>query len=336
LSALDLPKNSRIGVQAYTCHTVFQAISKAGHIPYFIDIGENYTLDLKDLKKKADKIDALIITHMFGIPADFDEIKNIVPEIPIIEDCAHSFLSTYKEKLTGTLGDASIFSFGTAKFPSIGKGGYVVINNERIFRNFRALYKQLPSNSMITEIINIHKNFIMSIAAKRPFYGLLTYSFGKKLDKKFDFGNKFSFKEANGLNSNISLLFRKFDSFPRYYEKQRLNAKYIIDNLEGKFEFVRDSKIRKGNFFLLPVRIKEGDILIRTFYKHGIEIGKHFSNSIQWAKNFGYEEGFCPNSEKIVEKIFSIPCHYNYPTKNLIRIANYLDKYEISRNSLDS
>ena len=52
-------------------------------------------------------------------PNCHNELKNIIKEKPLIEDCAHSFLSKKSGKLTGTFGDAAIFSFGKAKFPSI-------------------------------------------------------------------------------------------------------------------------------------------------------------------------------------------------------------------------
>jgi len=52
LSSLNLKKGAKVGVQAFTCHTVFEAIVKADMEPVFIDIDKTFTLDFKDLKKK--------------------------------------------------------------------------------------------------------------------------------------------------------------------------------------------------------------------------------------------------------------------------------------------
>ena len=98
LSALELPEGSRVGVQVFNCHTVFNAIKTAGYNPVFIDITDQFQIDIDDLKKKSNKIDALIITHLFGIPADIDKVYDILSDIPVIEDCAHSFLSKYHKK----------------------------------------------------------------------------------------------------------------------------------------------------------------------------------------------------------------------------------------------
>jgi dTDP-4-amino-4,6-dideoxygalactose transaminase len=123
LKSLDLPKGSKIGVPLYSCLVVFDAIIKAGHIPCFIDIDlNNYTLDVQDLGKKKDDLDAIIVIHTFGRPADMDKILKDAGDIPIIEDCAHSLLSDYKEKKTGTIGDLSFFSL--AKYISAGGGGH--------------------------------------------------------------------------------------------------------------------------------------------------------------------------------------------------------------------
>ena len=133
-----------VGVQAFTCHSVFKAIKKYGHKSIFIDLDNNFKLDIKDLKKKINKIDVLIITHTFGYPENINEIKKISKDIIIIEDCSHSFLSKINNKYTGTFGDASIFSLGLAKFPSIGFGGFALINNIKKFPNFISIYSNLP------------------------------------------------------------------------------------------------------------------------------------------------------------------------------------------------
>ncbi len=51
------------------------------------------------------------MVHTFGRPADMDSISRVANDIPVIEDCAHSLLSEYKGRITGTMGVASFFSF---------------------------------------------------------------------------------------------------------------------------------------------------------------------------------------------------------------------------------
>ena len=70
-------------------------------------------------------------------------IREIAGDKPVIEDCAHSLLSEYKSKKTGTLGDTSFFSL--AKYISAGEGGMIIVNNSSIdgFQKEIALLKKL-------------------------------------------------------------------------------------------------------------------------------------------------------------------------------------------------
>lgn len=52
LNSMSLPANANIGVQAYNCHTVFNAIKYAGYHPIFIDIDADFRIDIADLVNK--------------------------------------------------------------------------------------------------------------------------------------------------------------------------------------------------------------------------------------------------------------------------------------------
>jgi len=328
LNSLGLEPNAKIGVQAFNCHTVFQAIKNAGFSPVFIDINNEFTIDIDDLKKKSENLDALIVTHTFGIPADFDSIKKISKNIPIIEDCAHSFLSYYKNKLTGTFGDASIFSFGQAKFPSIGSGGFVLINNKSIIKKFINNYKKLPSVSILNEIKNILFNFIISLLHKRPFYGLIVFPLKTFFGNKIDLTNKYEFNETLEFKSNKNLFFYKFKKYNFNLNLQKQNALQILKSL--KIYWKEDSG---QNYFMIPLLINNRESMIKNAIKKGIEFGKHFSESIDWVKKFGYEEqSKCTNFEQTTSTILSMQCHYNLSNIQTKRICDFLEKNNESFN----
>lgn len=151
-------------IQAYTCVSVPNAIIEAGAKPIYCDIDESLNLDPNELAKKiTDKTKAVIVQHTFGNPARIDEIKEIlknyqprasidkfifqdtclrkIPPTPplqkgggagkiiLIEDCAHSLGAKYNNKLVGTFGDISMFSFGRDKVISSVNGGMLCVNN---------------------------------------------------------------------------------------------------------------------------------------------------------------------------------------------------------------
>lgn len=67
----------------------------------------------------------VVIVHLYGTPAKYDEIKEICDRhgALIIEDAAESFGATYKGKQTGRLGDFSAISFNGNKIITGSSGG---------------------------------------------------------------------------------------------------------------------------------------------------------------------------------------------------------------------
>lgn len=78
---------------------------------------------------------AIIVTHVYGNPADMDAIMAIARrhDLFVIEDCAQSLLATYKGKLCGTIGNIGCFSFQQSKHMTTGDGGMVIANEDDRF-----------------------------------------------------------------------------------------------------------------------------------------------------------------------------------------------------------
>lgn len=315
LNSFNLPQNARIGVQILNCHTVFNAIIKAGYTPILIDINESLTISLDDLKRKVTQIDALIVTHLFGIPAEIEKIIEIAKGKPIIEDCAHSFLSKRNGKIIGTIGDAAIFSFGKAKFPSIGSGGFVIINNKMIIPKFIEYFSKLKGDTYFAEIKNIIESLIFKIIYYRFIYVLfkrLTKStIMSKISIKIELNHNYETAEKKVLRSNLSLFLNKMNEYESYKEKQVTNAwqlkKYLTQykNLE---QIKIDIK-SNPNYIMLPVLTNNKKELINSFFKKGVEIGSHFSKSIEWAEELGYKKNDCLIAESIIPKLILFPTY---------------------------
>lgn len=326
LKSISNDKKLRVGVQPYTCHTIFQAIESSGCEHVFIDINNKFTLDLISLKQNIKKIDVLIVTHTFGLPAEMDKILDIAKDKFIIEDCAHSLFSEYKGKPSGTFSDASIFSFGYGKYPSIGPGGFTIINNQDLIPEFEKRLNKLPCPSFFMECKNVAKNFIYALAFKKYIYGFLTYPVGKKLDKKLDFTGKYTVEEKKAFNSNVNILLKNFEFYKKRNKQQRRNGLYVLDKLI-KYSHKIEDHDRKLNYYIFPLLHNKRDLIVSMLLKNGIESGKHFALSIEWAREFGYQNGTCPNAEKLVKKIFTIPCHYSLKEKKLSEVVKILSGF---------
>jgi perosamine synthetase len=139
LKALNIGPGDKVALPAFVCTAPLNSIFQAGAEPILVDIGiESYNISIKDLMKKINrKTKAIILPHMFGQPAEIEEVLDI--GIPVIEDCAMSLGATYKEKITGSFGIASIFSFYATKVITTGEGGMVLSNSAKLIDKIKNL-----------------------------------------------------------------------------------------------------------------------------------------------------------------------------------------------------
>lgn len=324
LSALNLPEGSKIGVTAFNCLTVMNVILIAGYKPVFIDITDDLTIDLNDLKKKHENISAIIVTHLFGIPNNLKSIKEICNGIPIIEDCAHSFLSKSKEYVAGSLGDIVVYSIGQGKFPSIGNGGILHINNRKYIGNVNAIFSELDSNNIISEIKILFVQIFISLTHSPNLYYFTCWL---KKRRKSNTQNNFTYKHIEKKMDYyvFSLYLKNKHKFPNYLLKQQENARKVLNSLSlNKTLKVCEIDVNNNNCFMLPFFSNKRIEFEKKYIRNGVEITSHFSKSIEWATNFGYKIGDCPNAERITDELLIIPVHYNLSDKSILKISKTL------------
>lgn len=143
-------KKLKVGIQAFTCHLVVQAILESSNTPVFLDIDSNYFTTLME-NIDFDRIDALVLTHLFGIPnPDYFPIceKCRSKNIYLIEDLALTFKSTVNGNEIGREGDAAFSSFGFDKPVSCYQGGMLGVNNKKLIDNILEDYGGLPEESL--------------------------------------------------------------------------------------------------------------------------------------------------------------------------------------------
>ena len=139
LLALKIGKGDEVILPSYVCTAPLNAVHLVSATPVIADIDRNtFNIDVFDLKKRITRrTRAIIVPHMFGLPAELDEILSF--EIPVIEDCALSVGSRYKGRRTGSLGTLSIFSFYATKMIATGEGGMVLSDREDLIDAVRDL-----------------------------------------------------------------------------------------------------------------------------------------------------------------------------------------------------
>ena len=132
LKALDLPRDAKVLIPAFTFAAVPSAVVHAECVPVLVEVAENYRIDLEDFAAKlTGEVKAIIISHMRGHTSDMDAIMAMADAagVPVIEDAAHSLGTTWNGRKIGTVGAIGCFSFQSYKLLNAGEGGILVTDD---------------------------------------------------------------------------------------------------------------------------------------------------------------------------------------------------------------
>jgi dTDP-4-amino-4,6-dideoxygalactose transaminase len=302
---------------------VFEAIAAAGHIPVFLDVDlETYGLDHESLRRNKDRLDALVVVHTFGYPADLDGIRACLEgrRIPIIEDCAHSVLSEYHDRLTGTLTEASFFSFGVHKPAATGGGGMIVVNQPALVERAEQEVGALRVGAASEELRHAVGTWLRSLAYCRLLYGILMASpLGRWRD--VDRGDPEA-KAAEALGAswspagvrrvNHTLVEGRLRGFEAKLSRLAENSRKLRKLAENApLAVPPDPAWGKWNYFMLPVRYptaQQRDAGRSYLRSRGLDTCALYQNCERNARLFGYLSG-CPQAEEAARTICTVPNH---------------------------
>lgn len=133
LKVLDVTPGEPVLVNGFTLAPVPGAILHAGGRPVVVEIGEDYRIDLGDLRRKASASGArvLLLSHMRGHVCDMDAVTAACEQLglALVEDCAHALHAFWRGRAIGTFGAAAAFSAQTYKHLNAGEGGFLVLDD---------------------------------------------------------------------------------------------------------------------------------------------------------------------------------------------------------------
>lgn len=158
--------------QSMTFSASANPIAYCGAIPVFID-SEPDTWNMcpdalkeaiQDRIQKGTKPKAIIVVHLYGMPAKMNEITAIAAEyqIPIIEDAAEALGSSYQGKACGIFGRFGILSFNGNKIITTSGGGALVCHTQEDKDKAVFLSTQARDNAPHYQHSHIGFNYRMS------------------------------------------------------------------------------------------------------------------------------------------------------------------------------
>lgn len=270
-------------------------IIKLGATPKFVDIDpKTYNMDVKKLKRSiTNKTKVIMPVHLYGQPADMDEIMKIAKAhgLLVVEDAAQAVGATYKGKKTGALGDIGCFSLYATKNIMCGEGGLITTDSEEFItaiRQFRQhgmsgvyQYEGLGYNYRMTDIQ-------AAIAIEQ-------------------------LKKADGFNA-----------------KRQKNAKALAEKLQHnkKLELPKELDDRSHVYHQFTVRLKDAipsrDKIVEAFKKKGVGVGVYYPQALHTIPHIA-KHGFSlkdfPASLSAAASVLSLPIHPNLTDADLDTIA---------------
>tara|TARA_Y100000741_G_scaffold343772_1_gene307841 strand:+ start:2583 stop:3719 length:1137 start_codon:yes stop_codon:yes gene_type:complete len=143
IKALNIKKNDEVIIPNFTIISNALAVVKQNAKPVLIDCDlKTWNIKIDDLEKKINKkTKAIIVTHIYSFSNDMDRILKICKKYKIflIEDAAEVIGLKYKNRLCGSFGDISTFSFYANKQLTTGEGGMISTNNFKLYNKCKSL-----------------------------------------------------------------------------------------------------------------------------------------------------------------------------------------------------
>ena len=172
LLLLNVNSGDEVIASSFTFSATVNPIAYVGATPILVDSEEDTwnmcPLELKraikDRIAKGKKPKAIIVVHLYGMPAKIEEIMEVAAEygIPVIEDAAESLGSSYKGQKMGSFGLMNILSFNGNKIITTSGGGALLSNDEELINRSRFLATQARDDAPHYQHSTIGYNYRMS------------------------------------------------------------------------------------------------------------------------------------------------------------------------------
>jgi len=328
IKSLNLPKNSRVIVQAFTCEAVVLPIIANGFKPIYVDIEkETLSMDINNLKTKMDvgteralsQRGIIIIQHTFGMTPKYrNDILKLAKEnsLIVVEDLAHGFDPKIFESNSSISQSPNIYfllSFGRSKpFSSVFGGAIGSFNKDLNFKLIQPSYSHIFSLLLYKPIAYFIKStyniFIGQLIHKiLNIFNLLSKEISEK-EKKGRYDSLFDKAYPNALAILLLHQLRKSESI----QQERINIiNYYNKNISiSQFPFSKPIP-----FLRYPILIDNRDLLVELARRQGIFLGLWYNQVVAPKalnlKKVYYNKGDCPVAEEICNRIVNLPTLIN-------------------------
>jgi perosamine synthetase len=341
LQALGIGDGDEVLLQVPTHIVVANAIRYTGASPVYVDCDpESYTIDVADLERRiTPKSRALVLQHTFGIPADLDEVLDVVRRhnLELIEDCVHSLGARYDGKPLGSFGRAAFFSTEETKTISTTMGGVLVTDDPDLAEKIAAFQESCawPPRSLA-------RGYLLKLALYHALTQPRVHRYTRTLYERFGRRNPLpqatTAEEQQGArppdyeqrlsNGQCAVGLRQLRGLGANLEHRRALSTEYRERLRGRgFTAPRVPSKGEAAFVRYPVAVRDRAAATRQLAPHAV-LGMWFTSVLEEAVTpevAGYAAGSCPNAERAANDLVNLPTHLRVQLGDVERLVDALD-----------
>ena len=317
-------------VPSYTYAATANVVIHCGAKPVMVDIGQDFNIDPEKIKNAITSATKVIIPVDFGgLPCDYDAINSIVNEkeiqalfrpdspnqqklnrILVLSDAAHSIGAIYKGRKTGSLTDATVFSFHAVKNLTTSEGGAIALNLPAPFNNHE-IYKYL----CVFTLHGQNKDALAKMQKGNWKYDIIEAGFKCNM---------------TDLSAAIGLIeLERYDNDMLVKRKQICNkyAAFFKDKPWAQLP-LQENADYVSSYHLFALRIKNitepvRDKILHEIFHRDVSVNVHFIplQMLTYYKNLGYDVNDTPVSYDCYSREISLPIFYDITDEQIKRVC---------------
>lgn len=272
------------------------AVVNIGATPVFVDVQPDQNIDPEKIEAAiTPRTKVIMPVHLTGRIADMDPILDIAKRhgLKVLEDAAQSIGSRYKGRVSGSLGDAAIFSTHPLKnLNAIGDGGVLTTDDADLAEKA----KRLRNHGMVDRNTAVEFGYV------------------SRMD-----------------TLQAAILHFRLQRLDGVTERRRRNADLYRAHLNPDLVFFPPCRNEEFNtFHTFVIQVDHRDELQAHLAGKGIGTAIHYPIPIHLqpaAADLGFGPGSFPVTERQAERILTLPVNQFTSEDDIIRVAEEVNSF---------
>ena len=288
LHALGIGPGDTVLTTPFSFVATANAIRLCGATPVFCDVDPrtlNMDPDRAAALARERDLDAMVVVHLYGLPADMDRFAEIAEthDLALVEDAAQAHGATYDGRPVGAIGDVGCFSFYPTKNMTTGEGGMIVTDRPAVADRARRFCDHGRTGRH--EHVEVGHNFRMTDLAA---------ALGREQLRRL----------------------------PDFVEARRSNAAALSAGLSGtSLDLPPAPDDRRHAFHQYTVRTPDRTRLREALDAAGIDTAVYYPTPIHRQPAYRPPDGRYPVAERAATEVLSVPVHPEVDGQAIDRIT---------------